>query len=103
MVANSASRLCCVTAPPNPPGRDETDASELTELFGACEVNREVTEDSEGLLPCVGVAGAEVELELYPEPNRRRVDENSRDGSRREDEYCDQDQCQIFFDGRTAM
>ena len=63
----------------------------------------EVTEDSEGLLPCVGVAGADVELELYPEPNRRRVDENSRDGSRREDEYYDQDQYQIFFDGRTAM
>lgn len=44
-------------------------------------------EDIEALLPCpaTGVAGAEEE---YPVPKRRRVEENRRDGSRLEEEYC---------------
>ena len=87
MVANSASRLCCVTDPPIAPEPDVMDARELTELFGACDVKRDATDDKEGLLPCVGVAGADVALE-YPEPNRRLVDEKRRDGSLLEDEYC---------------
>lgn len=60
------------------------EAKELTELFAAWVLNREVTDDIDGLLPCVGVAGADA---VYEEPNRRRVDEKSRDGRRREDEY----------------
>lgn len=37
------------------------DANELTELFAACEEKREVTEDTEGLLPCPGVGVPEPE------------------------------------------
>ena len=64
------------------------DASELTELFGACEVTREATEDTEELDPCEGVDEGAVLAVEYPEPNSRRVEENRRDGRRRDVEYC---------------
>lgn len=66
---------------------DDNDATELTELFGACDAKRLATEDNDGLLPCVGVVGAEFAFELYPEPNKRFVDENRREGRRLDDEY----------------
>ncbi len=86
MVANSASRLCCVTVPV--PLLEDIDVRELTELFGACDAKRAVGEDKDGLLPCVGVAGAvAVVLEVYEDPKSLRVDENRRDGNRLDDEY----------------
>jgi hypothetical protein len=92
MVANSASRRCCVTVPIEaaavlPLPEEVIDANELTELFVTCEEKREVTEDIDGLLPCVGVPGVEIGAEAYPVPKRRRVDEKRRDGSRLEEEY----------------
>lgn len=56
---------------------------ELTELFGPW-VNREFVDEIDGLVPCVGVAGDDAVLVA---PKSRRVDENSRDGRRRDDEY----------------
>lgn len=65
------------------------DARELTELLDVCEAKRDATDDNEGLLPCVGVEGAElVAVEVYDEPNSRFVDVKRRDGKRLEDEYC---------------
>lgn len=60
-----------------------TEAIELTELFGPC-VYLEFTEDTDGLEPCVGVPG--VDAAEAEAPNSRRVDENRRDGRRRDDE-----------------
>lgn len=57
---------------------------ELTELFGPW-VNLLDTEETDGLEPCVGVAGEDAAEEA---PNSRRVDENRRDGRRRDEEYC---------------
>lgn len=67
------------------PLNEVTDAREVTELLGAWEVKRDVTEEIEGLLPCVGVTGAETATTL--DPNRRRVEENSREGSLLDEEY----------------
>ena len=62
---------------------DVTDVIELTELFAPC-VNLEVTEDTDGLEPWVGVAGDDT---AEAAPKSRRVEENRRDGSRRDEEY----------------
>ena len=63
---------------------DDIDASEVTELLGACvEANREVTDEMDGLLPWVGVTGTVA----APDPNKRRVEENSREGSLLDEEY----------------
>lgn len=83
MVANSAKRRCWVTLPSEALPADVIDDRDVTELLGACAVNLDATEDTDGLLPCVGVTGADA----AEEPNKRRVDENSRDGSLREEEY----------------
>ena len=63
---------------------DVTDAIELTELFGPW-VNLDPVDDTEGLEPCVGVAGDDAVEEA---PNSRRVEEKRRDGSRLDEEYC---------------
>lgn len=63
---------------------DVTEVMELTELFGPW-VNLLDTEDTDGLEPCVGVAGEDAAEEA---PNSRRVDEKRRDGKRRDEEYC---------------
>lgn len=57
----------------------------MTELLGACPAKRDVTEDTDAVLPWVGVPGADAAG--APEPNKRRVDEKRRDGSLREEEY----------------
>lgn len=72
-----------MTLPPPKVDIDVTDVMELTELFGPW-VNREFVDEIDGLVPCVGVAGDDAVLVA---PKSRRVDENSRDGRRRDDEY----------------
>lgn len=85
MVANSASRRCCVTTPSDAPVSDANDDSDVTELLGACALNRPVPEEIEALLICDGVPGADDEV--APDPNRRRVDEKRREGSLLDEEY----------------
>ena len=83
--------MVAAAAPPLP--TEVTEASELTELFTPW-ASLEVIEDTEGLLPWPdgGVEGLEAGAEEYPVPKRRRVEENRRDGSRLEDEYCEHNQ-----------
>ena len=59
-----------------------TDVIELTELFGPC-VYLDPVDDIEGFDPCDDGAGEDA----AEDPKSRRVDENSLDGRRREDEY----------------
>ena len=53
-----------MTDPPIAPVGEVIEESELTEELLACEdaAKRVATDDSEGVLPCVGVAGAELVL-----------------------------------------
>lgn len=70
MVANSASLRCWVS--------------------GVVYPGREATELAEPVCPCEG-SGTEPwagEVETGPVPNNRRVEVNSREGSLREEEYC---------------
>ena len=60
------------------------DVIELTELF-APWLNLVFTEEMDGLEPCVGVAGEDAAA--AEAPNNRRVDENRREGRRRDEEY----------------
>ena len=82
-MANSASRRCWFTLPPPIVETDVIEVMELTELLGPC-VYLELVEEIDGLEPCVGVAGDDA----AEDPNSRRVEENSLDGKRREEEYC---------------
>lgn len=82
MVANSASRLCCVIRPPLTVPTEETEAIELMELLGACEVKREEIDEVEGLEVWTGVGV----VEEAEDPKRRRVEEKRREGNRRDDE-----------------
>lgn len=73
-----------MTLPPPIVEIEVTDAIELTELFGPW-VNLVLVDETDGLEPCVGVAGEDTAVEA---PNKRRVEEKSRDGRRLDEEYC---------------
>lgn len=62
---------------------EATDAIELTELFAPC-VNLDPVDEIDGFDACVGLVA---EGAVADAPKSRRVDENSREGSRLEDEY----------------
>ena len=71
-----------MTLPPPIVDIDVTEVIELMELFGPW-VYLELVEEIDGFDPWAGVAGDDA----AEEPNNRRVEENSLDGRRREEEY----------------
>lgn len=76
-----------MTVPSTRVPEDDTEAIEVIELLVWWVLNLPDTDDTEGLGPCPGVEGA-VAVEAAEEPKRRLVDENRREGRRRDEENC---------------